>query len=838
MSRSSRSAKHLLLALCSTLVITFVIETLVTLLLSGLPPRSVWAEALIDSSLLAILAFPTLYFFVLGPLATHAAKREQAERALVESEARYRSLFANLLNGFAYCRMEYDEASRPIDFVYLDVNTAFERLTGLTGVVGKRVTDVIPGIRQVSPELFDAYGRVASTGIPETFEFNFKSRDQWLTVSAYSPATGYFVAVFDDITERKRADDSVRLQSAALNAAANPMVITDRDGTIEWVNAALTASVGYEASEVVGKNPRDLFRSGVHDQAFYKHLWETLLARAVWRGEMVNRRKDGSLYTEDMTITPIASVDGAITHFIAVKQDITERKRSEEQLREQAELLDHAQDAIIVRDLEHRITYWNKSAERLYGWTAADAVGRSVPDVFYKNPAVFHEAHDSVLHTGEWTGELQQLNKDGHEVSVESRWTLVRDRSGAPKSVLVINTDITERKRLEQQFLRAQRLESLGTLAGGIAHDLNNVLAPIVMSIDLLKMTAADDDSRALLDTIAASAHRGADMVAQVLSFARGVEGRKVNVQVRHLIREIEKIARKTFPKNIRIGTTVSRDLWTVLGDPTQLHQVLLNLCINARDAMPQGGQITISAENVTFDAKYAALNIEMAAGPYVVMQVEDTGTGIPQAIIDKVFDPFFTTKEVGKGTGLGLSTSLTIVKHHGGFLRVYSEPGAGTRFRIGLPALPDSHDTGAGAAAVELPRGDGETVLVVDDEASIREITRQTLEAFGYRVLVASDGSEAVALYAQRSEEIAVVLTDMMMPVMDGGSAIQVLVKMNPAIRIIAASGLAASQQALPKTEAGAIHFLLKPYSADTLLQTLRQALAKERQGHLDIFE
>ncbi|MCR4373786.1 MAG: ATP-binding protein, partial [Acidobacteria bacterium] len=502
--------------------------------------------------------------------------------------------------------------------------------------------------------------------------------------------------------------------------------------------------------------------------------------------------------------------------------NITDRKKHELQLLEQAALLDHAQDAIIVRDLNHRITYWNKSAEELYGWTAADAIGRSVTDLFYKNPALFYEAHDGVVHNGEWVGELHQLSRDGHEVSVDSRWTLVRDQSGAPKSVLEINSDVTDTRQREQQILRVQRLESIGTLASGIAHDLNNVLAPIVMSIDLLRSAATSDDSRALLDTIGASAQRGADMVKQVLSFARGMEGRRISVQVRHLIREMGEIARETFPKNIEVLTAASPDLWTVLGDPTQLHQVLLNLCINARDAMPEGGQITITAERVTFDERYAAVNIDATAGPHIVIQIEDTGTGIPPAILDKIFDPFFTTKDVGKGTGLGLSTSLTIVKHHGGFLRVSSEPGR-TRFRIYLPAQPAGHDRGAEDTAAELPRGNGETVLVVDDEVAIREITHHTLEAFGYRVLLASDGAEAVALHARHADEIDVVVTDMMMPVMDGASVIQALVKTNPGVRIIAVSGRASCSEALPKIGAGVIQFLVKPYSPETLLRALR---------------
>jgi PAS domain S-box-containing protein len=388
-----------------------------------------------------------------------------------------------------------------------------------------------------------------------------------------------------------------------------------------------------------------------------------------------------------------------------------------------------------------------------------------------------------------------------------------------------IHTDVTEQKRLAAQFLRAQRMESIGTLAGGIAHDLNNMLAPIMMSVDLLKMNLGEKKRLEILSTIKTCVTRGADMVGQMLSFARGVEGRRLAVQPRHLLRDAAKIANDTFPKNILVRTVIRAEPETVSGDDTQLHQVLLNLCVNARDAMPEGGALTLSAENVELDQHYIGLNSEGRPGPHVVIQVEDTGSGMPQTIIDKIFEPFFTTKEMDKGTGLGLSTSLAIVKSHGGFIRVYSEPGKGTKFLVHLPAqaglLPDPR-----FIENELPRGDGELVLVVDDEASVRQITRQTLEAFGYRVVLASDGAEALAIYTTQKDGIAVVLTDMMMPVMDGPALIKALLKLNPEARIIAASGLNADGRAAKATSAGVKHFLPKPYTSETLLKALRQSL------------
>jgi PAS domain S-box-containing protein len=521
---------------------------------------------------------------------------------------------------------------------------------------------------------------------------------------------------------------------------------------------------------------------------------------------------------------PSTNSDGQTVRVVGIARDVTEYKRTGDKIREQASLLDNARDAIVVRDLEHRVTYWNKSAERLYGLTAEEALGRPVRGLLYKDPASFQQAFEQLLHKGEWSGELEQTNKRGEPLTVESRWTLVRDAAGQPKSVLVINTDITERRALEQRFLRAQRLESLGTLAGGIAHDLNNVLTPITIALELLSETERDRHSQELLATATTSAKRGAQMVAQVLSFARGMEGRRESIDTRELINDIEKIIHDTFPKSIGIETRVAAGLWRVVGDSTQLQQVLLNLCVNARDAMPGGGRLAIAAENASLVPQDTALHGVAQAGPHVVIQVEDTGTGIPRAILDKIYDPFFTTKALGKGTGLGLSTSLAIVKSHGGFIHCYSELAQGTQFRIYLPAETRGAETLPVAPKSALPRGNGETILVVDDEAAIREITRRTLERSGYRVLLAADGSEAVSMFTAHREKVDLVLTDMMMPVMDGPATIEALRSIDPAIRIVAASGLTMDAHARHVKR-----FLPKPYRAETLLRALRDTLAEK---------
>src|SRR6185295_396847 len=429
---------------------------------------------------------------------------------------------------------------------------------------------------------------------------------------------------------------------------------------------------------------------------------------------------------------------------------------------------------------------------------------------------------------GEWKGEVHQTHRDGSEIIVESRWTLVRDESGTPTSILVINTDITEKKRMESQFLRAQRMESIGTLAGGIAHDLNNVLSPILMAIDMLQLKATDETSKKWFEVLRANAERGGNMVRQVLSFARGVEGERVALQPKHLIKEIVKILRETLPKSIEINFQLPDDLSIVSADATQIHQVLMNLCVNARDAMLEGGSISIKAENTFLDENYARMHLEAKPGRFVVVTVSDTGPGMSPEIQSRIFEPFFTTKEMSKGTGLGLSTALTIVKSHGGFMNVYSEVNKGSQFALYLPALEAPGKAEPGALQTDLPTGNGELILVVDDEESIREITRGTLETFGYTVLTASDGTEAVALYADKKNEIAAVLTDMVMPFMDGPATIRALQRMNPNVRIIAASGLGTGLHAGEGTLEGVSVFLNKPYTAEKLLKTLAEVLRR----------
>ncbi len=606
---------------------------------------------------------------------------------------------------------------------------------------------------------------------------------------------------------------------STLDSSLQGCQIIGADWVYLYLNDVAVRQSRRPREELLGRTMLECW-PGFSQTTVYEMLRRCLEERKPFQGETEFAFLDGGTGVFDVHAQPVP--EGVFVLSI----DVTDRRKSDMKLREQAALLDGARDAILVRDLEHHILYWNHGAERLYGWSAAEVAGRSIKELLYRDPAAFCEATAMVVEKGEWTGEIEQHTREGRAIIIEGRWTLMRDKDGCPQSIFAINTDVTERKKLEQQFLRAQRMESIGTLAGGIAHDLNNVLSPILMSIELLRMQEKDARRQNILSTIESSTKRGAEMVRQVLSFARGVEGRQMEVQPRHLLREIEKIVDETFLKTIRVSCDVPADLWTVTGDPTQLHQVLLNLCVNARDAMPEGGLLSLSAENMIVDESFAAMHGGAQAGLYVLFCVSDTGSGMSPEVVERIFEPFFTTKEVGKGTGLGLSTSMAIIKSHGGFVRVESETGKGTLFRVYVPAgvrgaHEQMHETGT---AVEL--GKGELVLVVDDEAAVRQITRQTLEAFGYRVLLASDGAEASALFATRKDEIDVVITDMMMPVMDGPATIQVMKRMRPEIKIIGASGLNVAALTIKAAEAGAHCFIPKPFTAESLLLVIRRTL------------
>jgi len=633
--------------------------------------------------------------------------------------------------------------------------------------------------------------------------------------------------------EQQRAEAELKnernLLRTLVDTIPDSVYVRDKNNRFLLANKTLAQRLGVDTpNKLIGKSDADFF-----NPVMAAHISEidrgVLAGRPLINMEQTAVYPDGKRRTILVYKVPFYNAEGVVTGLVGIGRDITEHKRAQEIIGEQAELINRAHDAIIIRDLDNRIRSWNLGAQRVYGWTSGEAIGKDSRELLDVDPIKFAEASRLLLKNGFWSGELTGRRKDGSEVLVEASWTLGRDAEGQPKSIFAFSMDITEQRQLEHQAARNQRIESLGTLSSGVAHDLNNILTPIMVGIGLLKEQAHDLMQSRLISGLEASTRRGAQLVKQILTFGRGVRGERVPIQLSQSIREVKQLIEETFPKSIKLEISIPEDLWLVTGDPTQIHQIMLNLAINARDAMRGGGKLSFTFKNSIIDAAGARNGLEIQPGAYVFIEVADTGIGMTQSVIERIFDPFFTTKPIGEGTGLGLSTTLGIVKSHGGMINVWSEPGQGTAFKIYLPAQT------FGEGKPELPgenallRGNNELILLVDDEEAICLAAKRLLERHDYRVITAANGAEAVSLYSGRHGEIHLVITDIQMPVMDGLAAINALQSLNPKVKIISSSGLAAYGEDVDSGTFGLRHFVPKPYSAEKLLRTVHEVLNNE---------
>ncbi|MFA4916935.1 MAG: PAS domain S-box protein [Syntrophales bacterium] len=634
---------------------------------------------------------------------------KRAEVALRESEKLYRSLFENMLNGFAYCQMHFDDQDRPYDFTFLAVNSAFETMTGLRDIVGKKVSVVIPEIRTADPKLFDIYARVAKDGQPERFEIFLESLQMWLWISVYTPKYGYFVTAFNVITERKRAEAERERLMAAIEQAGEMILMTDPAGTIQYVNPAFERITGYTCQEAIEQNPR-ILKSGRQNEAFYSELWATISRGDTWQGRIVNKRKDGTLYTEEATISPVRDAAGKIANYVAVKRDITEHLR------------------------------------------------------------------------------------------------------------------------LTAQFQQAQKMESVGRLAGGVAHDYNNMIG-VIMGYTEMALNKLDPSQplHADLQQIKKAAQRSADLTRQLLAFARKQTIAPVVLDLNRTMESILKMLRQLIGEDIDLAWLPGADLWPVKLDPSQLDQLLANLCINARDAITGVGKITIETDTAIFDEAYCGNHEGFVPGDFVLLAVSDDGCGIGKETQDKLFEPFFTTKEVGKGTGLGLATVYGIVKQNNGFINVYSELGQGTTFKIYLPRHEGKAEQMQKEGPV-IPSCQGhETILLVEDEPTVMEITTMILEKLGYKVLAALTPGEAIRLAEKYAGEILLLLTDVVMPDMNGRDLAKKLLSLYPNLKCLFMSGYTANVIAHHGVLDAGVHFIQKPFSMKDLAAKVCEVLHGE---------
>ena len=625
-----------------------------------------------------------------------------------------------------------------------------------------------------------------------------------------------------------KLDIEERLASLA-NAMSDGIVILDDDWSFRYVNLIAEEILARPAAGLLGHTIWELFPEGegaTFAHAFRQAAADKATARVREFYEPLGRWLEVSAY-------PLTA--GVAIYLRDVTDDearLRTAMEAKEEIIAQAALLDVARDAIIVRGLDHTIRYWNRAATELYGWTTEEVVGLSMRDFVKANLASYDESTALTIRDGSWQGQVEQMTRDGLRIFVDCRLTLVSDADGNPDAIFAVNTDITERRDYEQRQLRQERMESLGTLAGGVAHDLNNVLTPILMSVQILAKDEHDAARKDLLAIMETSVKRGAEMIQQVLSFARGVEGRRIEVDLNKLLGELLAECTEALPAHISLDLRADPGLWRTNGDPTQLLQVFVNLIYNARDAMDTGS-ISISAANVNMPEPFPSITHVGAPGDYISIEIEDEGKGMTADVLDKIFEPFYTTKGVGLGTGLGLATSAAILTSHGGLVQVSSQPGTGTRFRIFLPASRGQTTPALMALddqeLEDLPRGFGELVLVVDDEAMIRTVTCRALEAYGYTTAIARNGAAALEYCDNNRDAVSVVFTDMMMPLMDGAELASVLRVRHPEIRVIAASGLTANNEIARAADSGVHQFLSKPFTTGQLLRVVRSVLDEE---------
>ena len=633
-----------------------------------------------------------------------------AEQALHESEERYRSLFSGMTEGFALHEIICDATGEPVDYRFLDINPAFERLTGLKreDVVGRLMSEVLPGD---DPYWVKAYGGVALTATPVHFENYSPALNRHFEVYSYRPAPGQFAVLFMDITERKRMEDTVR---------------------------------------------------------------------------------------------------------------------QSEELRRQAELLDLSNDAVIVRTLDGVVSFWNRGAESMYGWTRDDALGKNKVELLRPQTSVpMDYINAEILSSGRWEGELTHLGMNGKPILVFSRQVLRTPEAGRPPEILEINQDVTERRQAEDRLRQWQKIEALGTLAGGIAHDFNNILVPIMVNTELAIMDVPEDDPLGRhLQIILEATNRGRDLVRQIIAFSRQREEKREIVDVVPVVREALRLLKSSIPKSIEIRERFSVESGLARADATQIHQVLVNLCTNAAAAMREGGRMDVSFDEVEIGRDAPPLPAKLRPGRYLKLTVADTGHGIPRDVLEKIFDPFFTTKKPGEGAGLGLAVVHGIVRSHGGAITVTSAADKGSTFEVLLPRLEGEH-AAEPAEAGSVPTGK-ERILFVDDEDLVLRSIQPALERLGYRVTGRTSAAEALSLFREKPGEFDLVLTDQTMPGMTGEKLAREILSLRPGITVILSTGFSELVQETDARALGIRDFILKPFSISEIAEKIRKALGK----------
>ncbi len=769
-------------------------------------------------------------------------ERKRAEEALRKSEEQYRLIVENASDGI--------EISQQDRIIFS--NSRFAEMLGYTVEELKNIPFSRIFTEQATRELYERQAkRIAGIPVPNHYETTFQKKDGTVIdvgvtyeIIDYQGEPATF-GIIRDITERKRAEEALKSNFAILrlagesakfggwsvNLTENRVIWSDEVAAIHEMPAGYSPSVD-ESIRFYAPEWRDKIAKVFNDCAQKGIPYDEVMEIITANGKRVWVRTIGEAFIDDSG--KIVKVQGSL-------QDITKQKQAEEQIRYQANLLQNVPDAIIASDENGFIKVWNPAAEKIYGWKAEEVIGKKFHEII--KPEYRYQSREEVFEKikadGVWSGEIVHRRKDGEPLSVLSTISILKDAAGNQVGLVSVNHDITEQKRMEEalsaaeaQLRQTQKMEALGQLASGIAHDFNNLLGIIMGHASLLKMGKQSPEKvQHSVETIERTARRGADLVKQLLTLARKSEPVTAPVYLSEMIAETVKLLNEIFPRTVVIQTEIQSSLPYILADVSQIHQVLMNLCLNARDAMPQGGTLRIGAKRMAGE-ELRQRHADATVSEYVELSVSDSGIGMDEATIERIFDPFFTTKAPGKGTGLGLTTVHSIVRNHNGFIEVQSEPGVGTTFAVYLPApeMPEGEiSSPAGAGEPEAMAGGSETILLIEDEENIIELVSAVFEAHGYQVLTAGDGVKGVELYAQQKDKIALVVSDMGLPGLTGDEVFRRIRAINPQAKVILASGFIDPEQKSEFFKAGLAQFLQKPYLPEEALKVIREVLDRE---------